>query len=291
MDPESMTASELVQAKCEQFQHIGLTNCELNWVSDILTTAVGKRSLEENVKMLSLWKTSKIRLLTSPMPIVHYTVTYNINSWDIYQYNIRDYYPVIMSCPDLGQVSKRPVMNYSSDELLHKWKPFRKVPTNEGESWDQSWSNPLSHQESYFDSCNIAERPNKLTILKKVLEGISDDRQILISCKPKNKSQSIRKSNRHSAYRGVSLNGKKWQVMITGSTKKQYYGGISSEREAALMYDKLSILENGLGAKTNFNYRKAELLKMLSEFEVGKTPTCKLLNHKLSSTITSDYAR
>lgn len=108
---------------------------------------------------------------------------------------------------------------------------------------------------------------NKISLLKKVLEGIKDDSQILISSKPKNKSQKIRKSNRHSKYRGVSLNGKKWQVMIMGPIKKKYFGGISTEREAAIFYDKLSILTNGLAAKTNFNYRKSDLMKIMAELE------------------------
>lgn len=108
---------------------------------------------------------------------------------------------------------------------------------------------------------------NKINLLRKVLEGITDETQVLITAKPKNKSQKIRKSNRHSRFRGVSLNGKKWQVMIMGPMKKKYFGGITSEREAAIFYDKLSILTNGLAAKTNFNYRKCDLMKIMAELE------------------------
>jgi hypothetical protein len=114
---------------------------------------------------------------------------------------------------------------------------------------------------------------NKIFILKNVLEGIHDDTQILLSSKPKNKSQKIRKSNRHSRYRGVSLNGKKWQVMIMGPIHKKYFGGISTEREAAIFYDKLSIMTNGLTAKTNFNYRKCDLIKMMGELEYMQSIT------------------
>lgn len=59
----------------------------------------------------------------------------------------------------------------------------------------------------------------------------------------------------------------KWQVMIMGPIKKKYFGGISTEREAAVFYDKLSILTNGLAAKTNFNYRKTDLMKIMAELE------------------------
>lgn len=108
---------------------------------------------------------------------------------------------------------------------------------------------------------------NKIKLLQRLLEEISDDTQVLIKGKPKNKSQKIRKSNRHSDYRGVSRNGKKWQVMIIGSIKKKYFGGIINENEAAAFYDRLSILTNGLAAKTNFNYTKLDLLAMIPELE------------------------
>lgn len=114
---------------------------------------------------------------------------------------------------------------------------------------------------------NSIDISNKISLLKNVLEGIHEESQILITSKPKNKSQKIRKSNRHSQYRGVSLNGKKWQVMIMGPVQKKYFGGIATEREAAIFYDKLSIMTNGLAAKTNFNYRKCDLNKMMPELE------------------------
>jgi hypothetical protein len=120
---------------------------------------------------------------------------------------------------------------------------------------------------------NSMDTSNKIFILKNVLEGIHDDTQILLTSKPKNKSQKIRKSNRHSRYRGVSLNGKKWQVMIMGPIHKKYFGGISTEREAAVFYDKLSIMTNGLTAKTNFNYRKCDLIKMMAELEYMQSIT------------------
>ncbi len=89
---------------------------------------------------------------------------------------------------------------------------------------------------------------------------------MLISAKPKNKSKRIRKSNRHSNFRGVSLNGKKWQVMIMG-TKKNYFGCVESEQAAARLYDELSIVSQGLAAKTNFNYTKQDLEEILCKAE------------------------
>ena len=64
------------------------------------------------------------------------------------------------------------------------------------------------------------------------------------------------KSTRGSIYRGVSRNGKKWQVQLLGNLKKHYIGSISSETKAARIYDAHAILAHGLKAKTNFSYNK-----------------------------------
>lgn len=106
-----------------------------------------------------------------------------------------------------------------------------------------------------------------------------EDTELLIPAKPKNKTTKIRKSNRHSCFRGVSRNGKKWQVQailtnfIThnrndNGNRKKYYGGFATEQEAAIYYDKISILTNGLAAKTNFNYRKRDLKRIIGELEM-----------------------
>jgi hypothetical protein len=54
--------------------------------------------------------------------------------------------------------------------------------------------------------------------------------------------------------------------MIMGAKGKKYFGGILVERDAAIFYDKLSILTSGLAAKTNFNYRKSDIESMIGEF-------------------------
>ena len=63
------------------------------------------------------------------------------------------------------------------------------------------------------------------------------------------------------------MNGKKWQVMVMGPSRKNYFGGVSDEVEAARLYDKLSIVQQGISAKTNFNYTKSDLLDVLNEAE------------------------
>lgn len=142
--------------------------------------------------------------------------------------------------------------NYESLQFAHEGD----APESTKSSRKYNMNGSAEEFKLSYQPQNYLLSGSKISLLRKVLEGIDDDSQVLISAKPKNKSQKIRKSNRHSKYRGVSLNGKKWQVMIMGPIRKKYFGGIATETEAAIFYDKLSILTNGLGAKTNFNYRK-----------------------------------
>ena len=47
--------------------------------------------------------------------------------------------------------------------------------------------------------------------------------------------------------------------------RKFYVGRILTELEAAKMYDKLAILYHGIQAKTNFQYTKESILRLISE--------------------------
>ena len=50
---------------------------------------------------------------------------------------------------------------------------------------------------------------------------------------------------RGSQFRGVSKNGKKWQVTIVNNKSKLYVGMIAGEQAAARIYDKYAIIFNG----------------------------------------------
>ena len=50
-----------------------------------------------------------------------------------------------------------------------------------------------------------------------------------------------------------------------GNYKKHYVGSIEDELLAAKMYDVYAIRSVGLKAKTNFNYTKVELLKIVED--------------------------
>ena len=88
------------------------------------------------------------------------------------------------------------------------------------------------------------------------LSQIPDSQDIVIWCK---KKRMLSKSVRGSRFRGVSKNGRKWQVQLLGNLRKRYIGSISSENAAAHIYDQYAIMTHGLKAKTNFSYRKNEV--------------------------------
>ena len=86
---------------------------------------------------------------------------------------------------------------------------------------------------------------------QEVLRAVSDalnDFQILIKANPKKGHIGPRSSK----FRGVSLNGKKWQTLVMGFKKKAYRGRHNTEIEAAVDYDKNSILSQGLNVSCIF---------------------------------------
>ena len=54
-----------------------------------------------------------------------------------------------------------------------------------------------------------------------------------------------------------------------GNMKKYYSGSISNEVMAAKVYDRFSIQNLGLRAKTNFDYRRKDLIEIIKEMESG----------------------
>ena len=82
---------------------------------------------------------------------------------------------------------------------------------------------------------------------------------------PKGKfKRKARGKFRGSKYRGVSKNGKQWQVFIMIGRKKRYIGVVGTEEDAAKLYDQLAIYNHGSRAKTNFSYKKSDILEILN---------------------------
>ena len=96
------------------------------------------------------------------------------------------------------------------------------------------------------------------------LSNISSQDKIILWSRVKIQSNI---SKRGSAFRGVSRNGKKWQVQVLGSLRKRYIGSIPTQEMAARIYDYFSIVSHGLKAKTNFSYNKQNILDILENFE------------------------
>jgi hypothetical protein len=70
-------------------------------------------------------------------------------------------------------------------------------------------------------------------------------------------------SKRGSQYKGVSMNGKKYQVITFHQSIRCYVGCFQVEEEAAMISDICSIQNKGLRARTNFFYSKATTLAIL----------------------------
>ena len=60
---------------------------------------------------------------------------------------------------------------------------------------------------------------------------------------------------RGSKYRGVSRNGKTWQVLIMINRNKNYIGNFKSEEEAAKAYDEYAMKFHKNKARLNFSHR------------------------------------
>jgi len=92
-------------------------------------------------------------------------------------------------------------------------------------------------------------------ILRKLGDFSCDSDIVFLSHKKDTESQSKSKKNfRGSRYRGVSVNGKSWQVFIVIGGKKSYAGGENTQEKAAALYDKLSIIFHGIKVLLIFLY-------------------------------------
>lgn len=71
--------------------------------------------------------------------------------------------------------------------------------------------------------------------------------------------------SRGSKYRGVTLNGDKWQVLFTILEEYIYLCSTPNEKQAATLYDISMIQNRGLKALVSMEYSKAHLLGILFE--------------------------
>ena len=97
------------------------------------------------------------------------------------------------------------------------------------------------------ESNNNDDKNEKINVLERIKEKLAEGRK-----------------QRSSKFRGVSKNGKNWQVLIMIKQKKRYIGNFSNEEEAARIYDKIAIQFHGSKAKTNFQYSEDEINSIIA---------------------------
>ena len=61
--------------------------------------------------------------------------------------------------------------------------------------------------------------------------------KVFLTCTPKNHHANIRDNFRGSNYRGVSVNGKSWQILILIDSEKYYLCTTDDQEIAAKLYD------------------------------------------------------
>lgn len=173
-------SSTLLELKSEQLRSIGLSSEEEFFLNDILSAATataGMAGREDLLNCNQLLNSSYLYNLYNPFYGVAYPMACNSAYMGNNSYNV-DTYNCSSDCEHAGSSSTKSTLPNTIDE-------FKFV----------SKSKEVSIQA-------------KIQLMKKVLGGVQDDNQVLITAKPKNRSKKIRKSNRHSQFRGVSLNGK-----------------------------------------------------------------------------------
>ena len=123
-----------------------------------------------------------------------------------------------------------------------------------------------------FNSINTPKKQNTSLLNKKIIREEENKSKKNISPKPKNKIFIIKKVTdrekeaaeekkmkkyiyRGSKYRGVSRNGKTWQVLIMINRNKNYIGNFKSEDEAAKAYDEYAMKFHKNKARLNFSHQ------------------------------------
>ena len=86
----------------------------------------------------------------------------------------------------------------------------------------------------------------KVQVLNKI-SSLKDDETVFDpNAKIRRKKTKSKSNFRGSNYRGVSANGKSWQVFIVINKNKNYAGCENTQEAAALLYDKLAIVFHGI---------------------------------------------
>lgn len=122
------------------------------------------------------------------------------------------------------------------------------------------------------NSINIQKKQNTTLLNKKTSREEENKPKEILTPNNKNRIFSIKKITdrekeaaeekklkkyiyRGSKYRGVSRNGKTWQVLIMVNRNKNYIGNFKSEDEAAKVYDEYAMKYHKNKARLNFSHQ------------------------------------
>ena len=125
---------------------------------------------------------------------------------------------------------------------------------------------PFIQNDINTNSINIQKNQtnllNKKTSRENSKESINKKNKIFGIIKIKNREKEDAKEQkrkqylyRGSKYRGVSRNGKTWQVLIMVNRNKKYIGKFKSEDEAAKAYDEYAMKYHKNKARLNFEHQ------------------------------------
>ena len=163
------------------------------------------------------------------------------------------------SISSTNAVSKSFIIIRERQKVHEAIKPIEKW-INEGQKSDHDDYNDSTHHSHEWRHKSQDRRRHCLNSIKNLIEARRadtlseleryDNDSIILKASPKKHSSNSKLSN----FRGVSNNGRKWQVMIMGFAKKIYFGGISNEHEASIKYDKYAILMHGLEVRYTSNF-------------------------------------
>ena len=118
-------------------------------------------------------------------------------------------------------------------------------------SKEENCSNDNINKDNNLNQQIKIKKNNKIVFMNKNL----------INKKTKKNDITIKKL-RKSMYRGVTKNGKKYQVIISYKKNIRYYGVYPTDEIAARAYDIISIKNKGIKASTNFKYDLHQIQKI-----------------------------
>ena len=158
--------------------------------------------------------------------------------------------------------------------LKNQYNQFLQLFLQNSKKNDNNFFSLLNERPSsidYFNNINISKKSDLFLLNKKTNRNEIEAKQNTVQNK-KGKIFNIKKIKdrekeakeekrlkkyiyRGSKYRGVSRNGKTWQVLIMINRNKNYIGNFKSEEDAAKAYDEFAMKYHKNKARLNFSHQ------------------------------------